>query len=81
MSFTHVRWAAKWRSVCPAALPGDGLLGEGDGVKTFRTRRECREWIEREYGYIKTRQDLRATPFGWRLPRAVRVKVTWEIVK
>ena len=44
----------------------------------FRTRRECREFIEREYGYIRTRPDLRREPHGWRMPKAVRVRITEE---
>jgi hypothetical protein len=41
----------------------------------FRTRRECRAYIKVRYGYMWTRPDLRAEPFGWFLPRAVRVEV------
>lgn len=41
----------------------------------FRTRRECREFIEQEYGYIRTRPDLRAEPHCWRIPTAVKVKI------
>lgn len=44
----------------------------------FRTRRECREFIEQEYGYIRHRPDLRAEPHGWRMPRAVRVRIVRE---
>ena len=39
----------------------------------FRTRRECREYINERYGYIKDREDLRSEPYGWRLPRPVKV--------
>lgn len=46
------------------------------GSYEFRTRRECRVWIEREYGYIRKRPDLRRPPHEWRVPRAVRVTVT-----
>ena len=44
----------------------------------FRTRREAREYINEKYGYIRTRKDLRAEPHFWRMPRAVRVSVTWN---
>ena len=42
----------------------------------FTTRAECREAIDRMWGYIRGRPDLRAEPHGWRVPRAVRVTVT-----
>ncbi len=44
----------------------------------FRTRAECRAWIDEHYGYIRTRADLRAEPHGWRMPRAVKVRVVLE---
>ena len=49
--------------------PGPGAF------RLFRTRRECRAYIEERYGYIRDREDLRAEPHGWFLPRAVRVVV------
>ena len=41
----------------------------------FRTRRECRAWIEEHHGYIRRRPDLQAPPHRWRMPRAVMVSV------
>ena len=41
----------------------------------FTTRQECRDWINKHYGYIKHRKDLRSEPHGWRLPEAVKVDV------
>jgi hypothetical protein len=41
----------------------------------FRTRAEARAWINKRYGYIRTRKDLRAEPHGWLFPKAVRVEV------
>lgn len=42
----------------------------------FRTRRECREFIDTTFGYIRHRPDLQTEPHGWRIPRAVRVIIT-----
>ena len=41
----------------------------------FRTRRECRAWIEEKFGYIRTRDDLKREPFGWKMPLAIKVEV------
>ena len=41
----------------------------------FHTRREARKWINERCGYIRHRADLRGEPFGWRMPRPVRVSV------
>ena len=41
----------------------------------FRTRRECRAWIEEHHGYIRNRPDLKAAPHYWRMPRAVMVSI------
>jgi hypothetical protein len=43
--------------------------------RLFRTRQECRAWIDKHHGYLRDRPDLRAEPFGWRMPQAVRVEV------
>jgi hypothetical protein len=68
-------WAAQWHS--RNNLDGDSkyILYEGLLPKLFKTRKEAREYIEKRYGYIATRPDLRAEPHGWRMPQAIKVKV------
>lgn len=70
-------WAAEWRQVdCP---PGDLLPNGRAGIPAlFRTRRECMEWIQKEYGYIAFRTDLRNAPHYWRVPRPVKVTMRIE---
>lgn len=51
----------QWRTPCVPAV--------------FLTRREAREWIKAEWGFLRGRKDLRAEPHGWRMPQAVRVEV------
>lgn len=43
--------------------------------QTFRTRREAREWNAKNFGYIRTRKDLRNEPHGWRMPKVKNIKV------
>ena len=69
------RWAIQWYS--RNRLDGETrhfMWGCGFPL-LFRTREKAREYISDHYGYIRTRQDLRSEPHGWRLPRAVRVEV------
>lgn len=71
-------WAPKWSQT--NQLDGHReylcLWHRGNELPTvFRTRRECREFIERRYGYIHSRLDLRAEPFCWRVPTAVKVQI------
>ena len=47
----------------------------------FGTRSECRAEMERIFGYIKKRKDLRVEPHGWSFLRAVMVVVTVRIAK
>ena len=42
----------------------------------FATRKAARDHINKEWGYIKTRQDLREYPHGWLMPRPVRITVS-----
>lgn len=84
---THVLWGAKWRSRNVLDGKREHLVTDHTGVRSppctpvlFRTRREAREWIEERYGYIRGRPDLMGEhcriPHGWKVPVAVRVKVT-----
>lgn len=63
-----VRWSVKWRG----RIQGDG----GVAPPLFRTRAECRRFIEERYGYIKHRPDLRGPPHNWRMPVPVKVQIT-----
>lgn len=71
-------WAVQWRS--DNALDGRSrhiIWADGpQAMRLFRTRRECRAYIEQRFGYIRTRPDLRAEPHGWRMP--IPVLVTLE---
>ena len=82
-SRTVMAWGVQWRSA--NALDGDkthlmGSLPWSKSPTMFETRREARAWISVTYGYIADRPDLRAEPHGWKMPRAVRVRVTREVV-
>jgi hypothetical protein len=69
-----VAWAVEWRSKNTLDGTSRHLIWE-DGLRLFRTRRECRAFIHGKYGYIRDRDDLRAEPHGWHIPRAVRAEV------
>ncbi len=66
-------WAAEWCS--KNLLDGEErhLINRDSVPVLFRTRKRTREWIEAEYGYIRTRADLRKEPHGWSIPKAVKV--------
>jgi hypothetical protein len=65
-----VRWTLKWVS-----LGDTHIMWHECQPLLFRTKREARDYAEREYGYIKERQDLRMPPHNWRMPKPVRVDV------
>jgi hypothetical protein len=67
-----VRWGGLWRDRAKDEC-SEHLLFEDCIPVLFRTRQEARAYIERKYGYIKTRKDLRTHPHYWRLPVPVRV--------
>ena len=47
----------------------------------FETRKEARTYAKERYGYLRKRLDLRAEPYGWRMPQVVRGLVMVEVVK
>ena len=81
-------WAILWRS--RNRLDGEtvylvGVAGNleptpawlrGYKEMVFGTRREARVYIKSKYSYIAKRKDLRTEPYGWRVPKAVRVCVS-----
>jgi hypothetical protein len=69
------RWAVQWRSRNRLDGASEYFMWEYSHPLLFITRREARAYIQSKYGYISTRPDLRAEPYGWRLPRAVKVSV------
>lgn len=70
------RWAALW--VSDSSLDGrrEHIICNDCLPLLFLTRDACRAHIQKHYGYIARRKDLRDLPHGWRMPRVVRVKVS-----
>jgi len=42
----------------------------------FRTRAEARAYREDRYGYLRDRPDLKLEPFGWKMPKVIKVIVS-----
>lgn len=63
-------WAAKWSQTNQLDGHREHLIlfdwRTGLPSRIFKTRSECRTWIEQEYGYIRERPDLRAEPHCWK---------------
>ena len=82
MRDVRTRWGALWRQNNQLDGGRTHIINGGCGLPVlFRTRREARLFIEDQYGYIRTRPDLRAEPHGWKMPVAVRVKVSYQYVQ
>ena len=71
-------WAAQWHS--HNKLDGDTkrICYEDGFPKLFHTRRECRDYIKKKYGYIAERPDLRTEPHGWLMPQAIKVVIEYQ---
>lgn len=70
-------WGVLWSSENRLDGKKQHLMYDDDCLPAlFRTRKEAREWINAQYGYIRERIDLKAEPHGWRIPKAVRVSIT-----
>ena len=60
-------------------VPGAPPHLAGYATMVFQTREDAREHVRKHHGYIARRPDLRAEPFGWKVPLIVKVRVTVEI--
>ena len=67
-------WGILWRSNNRLNGRLEYLMGCG-APYLFLSRREARDLIERKWGYIRNRPDLRSEPYGWRMPKPVKVEV------
>jgi hypothetical protein len=73
----HQCWGVLWRSKSKKSGVCQHLLFNSSGGATlFFKKRLAVEWIKKEYGFIRTRADLRAEPHGWRMPVPVKVTLT-----
>ena len=68
-------WAVEWRS--HNLLDGDQRhLMFRHPPRLYFTRKECLADIDSGWGYLRQRPDLHREPYGWRMPRPVRVTIT-----
>jgi hypothetical protein len=70
-----MRWGALWRQYNSLDGYRSHIIHRELMPVLFITRREARAWIAKEYGYLKTRPDLREEPHGWKMPIPVQVEV------
>ena len=69
-----VGWGVMWRSDS-AFQQSRHFMYEKRLPVMFVTRREAREWIKKNYGYVAQRPDLQGEPHGWKMPVPVKVRV------
>ncbi len=81
-------WGIQWRSCNKIDGKREYLLGclnkradnvppfvAGYSKMAFKSRKEAREYIKKNFGYIKNRSDLRAEPHGWKMPIPIKISV------
>lgn len=69
-------WGVLWKSKNKLNGVSQHICRDDNCVPAlFNTRKEARKFIDLHYGYIRTRIDLQHEPHGWRIPKAVKVKV------
>ena len=69
-------WGVLWRSECRLDGVSSHLIHRNLLPAIFKTRKQAVDFIEKEYGYIRQRPDLKSEPHGWRMPKPVRVTIT-----
>lgn len=69
-------WAALWQSENKMDGKTRYIIYRNLLPALFKTRKQARDYIEKEYSYIRNRPDLKAEPHGWRMPKAIRVTIT-----
>jgi hypothetical protein len=75
------RWAILWQSENKLDGKTEYLICDGGLPTIFETREDARVAVTAGYGYIKYRKDLQQEPHGWKVPKVVRVKIQYTILK
>lgn len=68
-------WGVLWRSCNKLNGCDERLIYRVGAPVLFPSRQKARRWIDVQYGYLRERPDLRAEPYGWKMPIAVKVDV------
>jgi hypothetical protein len=71
-------WALKWKSHSKVTGHQEYIVWLNEKPLIFKTRGEARNFRIKNYGYIVEREDLRKEPFGWKMPKVIRVRLTME---
>lgn len=69
-------WAALWHSKNKLDGVSEHIVCFHGAPALFPDRQGARKFISDNFGYISGRPDLRSEPHGWRVPRAIRVKIS-----
>jgi|HubBroStandDraft_2_1064218.scaffolds.fasta_scaffold289891_2 hypothetical protein len=85
---SRTRWAIEWRDDEGSHLVGRYSAREPINPEdlscyeplVFKTRLAARIFLDKTYGYIRDRADLRRAPHFWKVPRVVKVTVKVEYV-
>ena len=72
-------WGLLWRSKNKLNGITEHLIYRNCVPLIFRTRKQAREWADTHYGYIRNRPDLRREPHGWRLPKPVKIEISFHV--
>ena len=74
-------WGVLWRVNNKASGEILSLIYAETGTPVlFKSKRLAKEWIRQNHASVAHRTDLRAEPYGWRMPIPVRVSITFEAV-
>lgn len=77
-----MRWGAMWHSKNRLDGLREHILFTDDCKPAlFHTKAEAMSYIKLKYGYIAKRQDLREEPHGWRVPKPVKLKISFKVIK
>ncbi len=71
----EVIWAVQWWQKNKLDGINNHLIRKARVPVLFATRKLARAFIRRKFGYIAERPDLRKEPYGWRMPKAVKVNI------
>ena len=73
-----IRWGLVWQSNNKRDGKLEHIICAGLTPALFCTRQDARNYRESRYGYFRDRPYLRDEPYGWRMPKVVRLRISLE---
>lgn len=78
---TVKRWGILWRQENKLDGKTEHIYFQGGFPILCYTRKQAQARKQELLGYIAERKDLQREPYGWKIPKVVKIEATYKVIK